>query len=240
MVDPATDSLLLLYDDAQSIYQKSKGLNFSLSSVGIKATGRTTILRKNYRNSRQILAYAFDFAKNFLAPHTADDDHIPLLQPESCGGTGPKPAFRQCESLQAEIDYAVRCITTWQKRGQPLGEIAVLYTKQSHGDMIAKELAASAVPHHLMSTRSGKQAYDPAQNRVNILSTMSSKGLEFGTVIVLGIGHLETTAEKAEHNARLLYVGMTRAKERLLLTASCHTDFTAKLDLWDGAELAAA
>ena len=240
MVDPATDSLLLLYDDAQSIYQKSKGLNFSLSSVGIKASGRTTILRKNYRNSRQILAYAFDFAKNFLAPHTADDDHIPLLQPESCGGTGPKPAFRQCESLQAEIDYAVRCITTWQKRGQPLGEIAVLYTKQSHGDMIAKELAASAVPHHLMSTRSGKRAYDPAQNRVNILSTMSSKGLEFGTVIVLGIGHLETTAEKAEHNARLLYVGMTRAKERLLLTASCHTDFTAKLALWDGAELAAA
>jgi superfamily I DNA/RNA helicase len=48
MVDPSTDSLLLLYDDAQAIYRKSKGLDFSLSSVGIKAAGRTSILRLNY------------------------------------------------------------------------------------------------------------------------------------------------------------------------------------------------
>ena len=78
MVDPATDSLLLLYDDAQSIYRNSRSLNFSLSSVGIKAAGRTTILRKNYRNTREILTFAFDFAKDFLDPHAADDDHIQL------------------------------------------------------------------------------------------------------------------------------------------------------------------
>ncbi len=78
MVDPATDSLLLLYDDAQSIYRNSRGLNFSLSSVGIKAAGRTTILRKNYRNTREILTFAFDFAKDILDPHAADDDHIQL------------------------------------------------------------------------------------------------------------------------------------------------------------------
>lgn len=240
MVDPATDSLLLLYDDAQSIYQKSRRLNFSLSSVGIKAAGRTTILRKNYRNTRQILSYAFDFAKNFLDPHSADDDHIPLVQPESCGGTGPKPAFRQCESLQDEIDYAARCIATWQQRGDPLAEIAVLYTKQAHGQMMADKLTVSGIPHLLMADRAGKQAFNPGQNRVNILSAMSSKGLEFSTVIVLGIGHLEAAKEAAEHNARLLYVGMTRAKEKLLLTASCRTEFTEKLAAWSEAELVAA
>ena len=42
MVDPETDALLLLYDDAQSIYKKRSALDFSLSSVGIKARGRTT------------------------------------------------------------------------------------------------------------------------------------------------------------------------------------------------------
>ncbi len=50
MVGPSTDSLLLLYDDAQSIYRKSRGLGFSLSSpsgVGIKAAGRTSIVRLN-------------------------------------------------------------------------------------------------------------------------------------------------------------------------------------------------
>lgn len=37
MVDPHTNSLLLLYDDAQSIYRRGKHLRFSLKSVGIQA-----------------------------------------------------------------------------------------------------------------------------------------------------------------------------------------------------------
>ena len=48
MIDPETNSLLLLYDDAQSIYKKQNGLGFTLSSVGIQAKGRTSILRLNY------------------------------------------------------------------------------------------------------------------------------------------------------------------------------------------------
>ncbi|WP_420824237.1 UvrD-helicase domain-containing protein [Variovorax gossypii] len=55
MVDPATNSLLLLYDDAHSIYDKRSGKPFSFKSVGVQAQGRTTILRINYRNTRQIL-----------------------------------------------------------------------------------------------------------------------------------------------------------------------------------------
>lgn len=61
MVDPDTNSLLLLYDDTQSIYQRSKGLGFSLKDVGIEAQGRTTILRLNYRNTQEILRFAYDF-----------------------------------------------------------------------------------------------------------------------------------------------------------------------------------
>ncbi|MGB3119150.1 MAG: 3'-5' exonuclease [Verrucomicrobiales bacterium] len=240
MVDPATDSLLLLYDDAQSIYRNRCGLNFTLSSVGIKAAGRTTILRKNYRNTREILSYAFDFAKDILDPHSADDDHIPLIHPESSGGSGARPAFRQCKGLTDEIDYAVRCIATWKARGDFLGEIAVLYTQKFHGRLIADKLAASQIPYLLMTDRSDKNDFDPARNHVNILSAQSSKGLEFGTVIVLGIGQLETANQRGEDNAKLLYVSMTRAKERLLLTASCKTDFTERLAALASAELAAA
>jgi superfamily I DNA and RNA helicase len=63
MVDPDTNSLLMLYDDAQSIYKNRTGLGFTLSSVGIQAKGRTTILRLNYRNTREILDFAYAFAK---------------------------------------------------------------------------------------------------------------------------------------------------------------------------------
>jgi superfamily I DNA/RNA helicase len=51
MVDPATNSLLVLYDDAQSIYERAQKKNFSFKSVGIQAQGRTTILKINYRNT---------------------------------------------------------------------------------------------------------------------------------------------------------------------------------------------
>ena len=57
MVDPETSSLLLLYDDAQSIYKK-KALDFSLSSVGVQARGRTTD-KLSYRNTNEILDYAY-------------------------------------------------------------------------------------------------------------------------------------------------------------------------------------
>jgi superfamily I DNA/RNA helicase len=45
MVDPATNSLLVLYDDAQSICERSRSKQFSFKSVGIQAQGRTTILK---------------------------------------------------------------------------------------------------------------------------------------------------------------------------------------------------
>ena len=44
MVAPETNSLLVLYDDAQSIYERRERGRFSFASVGIKAQGRTTIL----------------------------------------------------------------------------------------------------------------------------------------------------------------------------------------------------
>jgi superfamily I DNA and RNA helicase len=51
MLDPETNSLLLLYDDAQSIYGQRRSSTFSFRSVGISASGRTKILKRNYRNT---------------------------------------------------------------------------------------------------------------------------------------------------------------------------------------------
>jgi hypothetical protein len=51
------NSLLVLYDDAQSIYQ-GKRRKFNFASVGMQARGRTSILRLNYRNTAEVLALA--------------------------------------------------------------------------------------------------------------------------------------------------------------------------------------
>lgn len=68
MIHPDTRSLLVLYDDAQSIYKGPKKLRFSFSSVGLQAQGRTTILKLSYRNTAEILCVARAFADDLLSP----------------------------------------------------------------------------------------------------------------------------------------------------------------------------
>jgi len=229
MTDPEQDSLLLLYDDAQSIYQKKSALPFTLSSVGIKAQGRTTILRLNYRNTREILAFAYDFASAFLQPSDADEDHIPLIRPEAAGTSGPRPVFRYHQNLENEVQYAVQCIRKWHANGTPLNEIAVLYFRKEHGAMMCDALHDAGIPSLWMSSHDKKIAYDPRKPEVAILPVPSSKGLEFHSVIILGVGQAGRKNQTDTDAARLLYVGMTRAKEKLLLTSSDSNPFTERL-----------
>src|SRR5260221_5694728 len=112
MVDPTTNSLLLLYDDAQSIYGKKRSSDFSFKSVGVQAQGRTTILRMNYRNTDEILDCAYEFAKDILTPAEAEEDGVPLVKPEMAGRHRPAPhgehldsaAARSSSTSQAQIE----------------------------------------------------------------------------------------------------------------------------------------
>ena len=75
-----------------------------------------------------------------------------------------------------------------------------------------------------LSTSDGVQA---APDRVNLLTLHSTKGLEFSRVYVVGVEDFELPGWRAttdglqdeiEEARRLLYVGMTRARDRLVLT----------------------
>ncbi|PRB84497.1 3'-5' exonuclease [Pseudomonas sp. MYb185] len=219
MIDPDTNSLLLLYDDAQSIYKK-RSLKFPLSSAGIQARGRTTILKLNYRNTREILSYAYDFARDFLQAQDADEDHIPLIAPEVAGASGPAPHFRQFENFNDEAHYIARCIRKWHQNGQPLNNIAVIYGHHWQAETLLRALDSVNVPHAWLKDNASKKAYDANAERVVLLTRQSSKGLEFDTVVLAGLGGLKDDEESLESEVRLLYVGMTRARQQLLLTGS--------------------
>lgn len=229
MVDPETDSLLLLYDDAQSIYKKRSALDFSLSSVGIKARGRTTILKLNYRNTREILEFAYRFAQEFIAAEESDDDHIPIVAPESAGVSGPAPVFRLFESQKDEFDFVARCVRKWLDAGQTANEIAILVPGKVTAQLIAERLEKAGIPTHSLSDKKGKAAYNPDKPLVNVLSIHSSKGLEFETVVLVGIDKIHYVFKELVDQVRLLYVGMTRAKSQLLITSSGNTVFTQRL-----------
>ncbi len=75
-----------------------------------------------------------------------------------------------------------------------------------------------------LSTSDGAEV---APDRVNLLTLHSTKGLEFSRVYILGVedyqipGYRESTEHREgeiQEARRLLYVGMTRARERLVLT----------------------
>jgi hypothetical protein len=229
MTDPEHDSLLLLYDDAQSIYRKKSRLKFTLSSVGIKAKGRTTILRLNYRNTKEILKFAYDFASEFLQVSSADEDGIPLIRPEAAGTSGYRPAFRQHASPMDEVHYAEQCIRKWHSKGTPLNEIAILYFNKDQARMMHDHLKQAGLPSLWMGTHETKANYDPLKAEIPIIPVPSSKGLEFEAVIILGVGQPNRRDQAESDAARLLYVGMTRAKEKLLLTSSTPGPFTERL-----------
>ena len=70
---------------------------------------------------------------------------------------------------------------------------------------------------------STSEGIDLAPDRINLLTLHSTKGLEFSRVYIVGVEDFEllgyqSPASEVEEARRLLYVGMTRARERLVLT----------------------
>lgn len=229
MTDPDSQSLLLLYDDAQSIYEGRAGLGFNLSSVGVQAKGRTTILKLNYRNTREILDFAYAFASHYFDPHGADDDHIPLIEPEAAGMSGQAPVTRNLPSLQGEINYAIECLGKWNKQGVQWADMAILCPTMKVGNMIADQLGASNLPYVWLKDKQNKTTYDNNNDCLTVLTIHSSKGLEFNRVIMVGVGHLKDDARRKKQHARLLYVGMTRAQECLLVTTSGSNEYSKRI-----------
>ncbi len=230
MVDNDSDSLLLLYDDAQSIYPKKQALPFSLSSVGIQARGRTTILKLNYRNTNEVFSYAHRFIHHYLQPQASDEDHVPLIEPESAGLHSFAPELRTFSSFQQEVATIAHWLQHWQtERGMRWGEMCITYRHAAQGRALHQALQAAAIPCHWLGDATSKKRFDPAENKVRLMTIHSSKGLEFPLVIVAGIGFINTSGEAAIHEAKLLYIAMTRSTDKLLLTTHRETDFTRVL-----------
>lgn len=230
MVDPQFNSLLLLYDDAQSIYGRKRPANFSFKRIGIQAQGRTTVLRTNYRNTDEILNTAYAFARHILAPTDADEDGVPLLKPELAGRHGPPPQLAQFKSPKEEGDYIAREFMALHAQGVAWNQMAVLYRATFIADKIATVLAGHKIPLEWLRERHAKR-FDSHQDSVKLMTMHSSKGLEFPVVAVAGLGFMPYKEDETADEARLLYVAMTRATERLFMTASRDSAFVRKLTL---------
>jgi superfamily I DNA/RNA helicase len=226
MVDPATNSLLLLYDDAQSIYQRRRAQQFSFKSLGIQAQGRTTILKINYRNTRQILQLASMVAADLLKSEDSAEDGVPLVHPVSCGREGHPPVVIRLPSLRDEAIKIAELLSAAHQEGYAWGDMAIICRHYAEMERCAAVLRHRQLPHQV---RKGPGTFNPLADSIKLLTMHVSKGLEFPVVAISGVGQMPDDGQDEADEARLFYVAATRATQRLFIPLSGEGKFAIRL-----------
>ena len=215
MVNPDTRSLMVVYDDAQAIY---KGRTRPVwKQLGIEASGRTTVLKVNYRNTVQILRFARKFAADVLgAPGVCADDENAILMPEDGGREGVEPEVRQCVGFDEEAHAIAEWLLARKRAGYQWSHMAVLYPEHHIGHRFEKPLLKQNIPVDF--AKNSRNRVEAGRDAVRLLSMHTAKGLEFPCVAIGGLGAL--ASEEIEDDVRLTYVAITRATHEAFLSYS--------------------
>ncbi|MBD1864298.1 MULTISPECIES: DEAD/DEAH box helicase [Trichocoleus] len=231
MVDPETNSLLLLYDDAQNLYGEDKQQKFSFKSVGIQAQGRTTILKLNYRNTAEVLTLAYEFAKEVMSPTDDQEDAPVLVSPQSVGRHGPVPELIRLPNFKHEADYLVERVQQFYERGTAWNEMAIVYRSKFMGECIYQQLQQAQVPIEWVNATNESRNFHPSDQSIKLMTMHSSKGLEFSVVFIPGVGYLPNQYGTIQEETRLFYVAMTRAIDQLVLTCDRTSEFVDRIQV---------
>lgn len=205
---PSDGSLTFFGDMAQQIY----GRRMSWKSAGLNVS-KVWEFKENYRNTRQIADLGLAISRMPYYQGTPD-----LVEPVSPKADGPLPALVECQSVQREIEL-VRELAIQTAKTQT---VAILGRTWDPVYMIARHLPNSAIrlDRDLTTWQAGPKIYYG--------TFYGAKGLEFDTVIlpfltasnipdaeqIKALGDDEAQA----NDGKLIYVGVTRAKTRLVIT----------------------
>src|SRR5690606_23166956 len=172
-----------------------------------------------------ILQTASLVAADLLTAEDQDDDGVPLLKPVSCGRDGEAPLIIRLPTLLAEAKKIVEMLGDAHKEGHAWGDMAILCRNHQDMYLCANVLNRRGLPYQVRD-KSGQ--FDPAANTIKVLTMHVSKGLEFPVVAMLGVGHMPAQGEDERDEARLFYVGATRATQRLIVGVGGGGQFGAR------------
>lgn len=213
-------SVLFVADTAQSIYPHSwlvKGRSFA--SVGYDIKGRSNSLAKNYRTTTQIAEAAYSLLEK--DKNITEDENF--VKPSLLDKQGSYPVFRAFENKKMEANYVVGLIGELSK-SYNYGNIAIIARTHEQVKEFGTYMEEAKIPHKTMNNRDG---YEFSDDKVKILTMHSIKGLEFKVVIMVGLNSkaiplMNIVVEDEDYfqtrERKLMYVGMTRATERLYMT----------------------
>ncbi len=248
MADQADGDLLIVVDDHQSLFERSR---VSWKSVGIKASGSNTIykrlnLDKNYRNTKEIIKVASLFTSS-VSQSENEDNTVPIpIDLDACiRSNGIKPKYIQAATPESESN-SIKDIIQGLLKGNYLGkrikplkakEIGILYSRCPQG----KRSVMLDLVHSLSNLDNVLWLNDPQNRRIEevdfngikIITIKSSKGLQFKAVIFMWADQLPLPSEWQGSNENIerkeFYVALTRAEDYLIITSSGQSVFLDKL-----------
>jgi superfamily I DNA/RNA helicase len=223
LVRDRTDGLLLVGDATQRIFTRG----YTLRGLGVDIAGRGIVLRKNYRNTRQILEAAFPLIESEWKEDIAQSEvKVPDLPPEFSVREGSRPIVVRCADDVAEGRFHAAEIAALLKyKHYTPADICVVARNRHYRALAVASLKAAGIPvYSFRDPDAGEVA--PDENAVRVSSLHGAKGHEFGTVFVAGaaegvipLGAVNDT-QALSSEAAVLYVGMTRARDLLYLSHS--------------------
>jgi hypothetical protein len=221
--------LLIAADGAQSIYDTPR--SFTWKSVGVNAQGRSRQLTVNYRNTKEIIAFAWHLARQLRQDEEETEVHVRLL-PARAKRLGPKPLYQGFARSIDEHAAIARLIEHFKKQGHDETDIAVLYqrTEQDRIDNLFNSL--KSVAHVCWITNDADwKAKDMYVSRpgVRLCTIDSVKGLQFPVILFSSVDQLPNPMSEGD-DANLFYVGLTRARDHLVLTWSGRSAFTDQVE----------
>lgn len=215
----AENGLFLAGDGAQSIYRRG----FTLRRMGVDVGGRSFSLKKNYRNTFEILQAAFGLVAEYEFADVDEEDIGRPAAPDFANRHGSRPLLMKCTSPADEADAIAAMIKSHVRMGQIPGQICVIAPSQLLRDLVGESLSRGRID--FVDLRADA---DFESDHVKISTIESAKGHEFSVVFVMGLveGVLPLGDDIAREAARL-YVAMTRARDNLVISYSPWTNYPA-------------
>lgn len=217
---PSLAGVYLTADASQSLYQR--GFSWKQIHTDLKVTGRTLLLKRNYRNTAQIMAAC----ATILEGTAAGDADCLQQEPSTCQGELPSIVLTDSAEQESRLIHAF-FIKAAKRNRLPLHGGAILCPSASMGKAIAQRLAKQGVEARFVSGSD----IDLNATYIKVLTLHSAKGLEFPFVAIIGLreGTLPNISPDlpadeivviADEQRRLFYVGCSRAMRALTIYGS--------------------
>lgn len=224
LVGDRQDGLLLVGDMTQRVYTRG----YSLRGLGIDIAGRGIVLRKNYRNTRQILEAAFPLVRAEWEEDIAQTGGVVSeANPEFSVREGMKPIVVSCRDEAAEGRFLTSEIVALLNfdHYRP-SDICIVARNRRFRTLAMNSLKDANIPVYDFQDPDVRDISFNGGNAVRVSTLHGAKGHEFGTVFLVGVvdGVMPQASardrESLASEAALLYVAMTRARDLVYLSYS--------------------